>query len=98
MLWRLVYSRAASRDFDSIYGWVIDSASRRTADRYAARLQTFCRRLTRYPKRAEVRDDILPGVRLIGFEKSVTVVFVIDESAQEVRILRLLYRGRRLEI
>ena len=48
--------------------------------------------------RSEVRDDILPGVRLIGFEKSITLVFVVDEDGDEVRILRLLYRGQRIEI
>lgn len=48
--------------------------------------------------RAEIRDDILPGVRLIGFEKSVTLAFIVDDDRDEVRILRLLYRGQQVEI
>ena len=97
-VWRLVLSRRANADLAAIYGWVAESASETTADRYTARLQRFCLRLTRYPRRAEVRNDLFPGVRLIGFEKSVTVAFIVDEVRDEVRILRLLYRGQRLDL
>jgi toxin ParE1/3/4 len=96
--WRLVFSRRALADLDAIYDWVAENAGRKTADRYAERLRSFSLRLMHYPMRAEVRDDILPGVRLIGFEKSVTLVFVVDEDREEVRILRLLYRGQQIEI
>jgi len=97
-VWRLVLSRRANVDLAAIYDWIADNAGGTIADRYTARLQTFCLRLTRYPKRAQMRDDLFPGVRLIGFEKSVTVVFVVDEEKDEVRILRLLYRGRQLDL
>ena len=96
--WRLVFSRRALTDLDAIYDWIVENAGRKTADRYTERLRSFCFRLTHYPMRSEVRDDILPGVRLIGFEKSITLVFVVDEDGDEVRILRLLYRGQRIEI
>ena len=96
--WRLVFSRRALTDLDAIYDWIVENAGRKTADRYTERLRSFCLRLTHYPMRSEVRDDILPGVRLIGFEKSITLVFVVDEDGDEVRILRLLYRGQRIEI
>jgi len=96
--WRLVLSRRASTDLAAIYDWIAEEASETTADKYAERLERFCLRLTRYPKRAIVRNDLFPGVRLIGFEKSVTVVFVVDDSRNEVRVLRLLYRGQQLDL
>ena len=39
----------------------------------------------------------MPGARLIGFEKSVSIAFLVDEKGDAVRIFRLLYRGRGLE-
>jgi plasmid stabilization system protein ParE len=94
----LVFSRRALADLDAIYDWVAENAGRKIADRYTERLRAFSVRLTHYPMRAELRDDILPGVRLIGFEKSVTLVFIVDDDRDEVRILRLLYRGLQIEI
>ena len=96
-VWRLVFSRRANADFDAIYDWVADNSSTATAARYTARLRSFCTRLKTYPKRGEVHDDLRPGIRLIGFEKSVTVAFVVDDEHEEVRILRLLYRGQQFD-
>jgi plasmid stabilization system protein ParE len=96
--WRLVFSRRALADLDAIYDWIAENAGPKTAERYTDRLRAFGLRLTHYPMRAEVRDYILPGVRLIGFEKSVTLAFIVDDAREEVRILRLLYRGQQIEI
>jgi len=38
---------------------------------------------------------IRPGLRIVGFERRVSVAFVVEED--EVVILRLLYAGRQFE-
>ena len=93
-VWRLVFSRHAQAVLDAIHDLIADHASVASAVDYTARLRASCLRLSTYPKRGEVRDDIRSGLRLIGFEKSVTIAFVVDEERDEVRILRLLYRGQ----
>lgn len=42
--------------------------------------------------RGHHRNDIRPGLRIVGFERRVTIAFCVDESA--VTILRVFYGGR----
>ena len=41
------------------------------------------------------RDDIRPGLRIIGFERRVTMAFMVE--AERVVVLRLFYRGANWE-
>lgn len=45
-----------------------------------------------FPERGTIRSDIRPGMRVIGFERRVSVAFVIEGN--DVVILRILYAGR----
>jgi toxin ParE1/3/4 len=45
--------------------------------------------------RGRKRDDLLPGLRTIGFERRVTVAFVV--SADAVLIEGIFYGGRDFE-
>jgi toxin ParE1/3/4 len=38
------------------------------------------------------RDDIRPGLRVVGFERTATIAFSIEGN--RVRIARIFYRGR----
>ena len=42
--------------------------------------------------RGTQHDDLLPGLRIIGMERRVTIAFRIDGNT--VEILRILYGGR----
>jgi toxin ParE1/3/4 len=55
------------------------------------RLRAF-ERLEYAGERGGRRDDIRVGLRIVGFERRVTVAFSVDES--RVTILRLFYGGR----
>jgi toxin ParE1/3/4 len=39
-----------------------------------------------------MRDDIRPGLRIVGFERRVTIAFSVDDG--RVTILRVFYGGR----
>jgi toxin ParE1/3/4 len=46
-------------------------------------------------ERGHRRDDVSPGLRIVGFERRVTIAFVADEN--QVTILRLFYGGQNWE-
>jgi toxin ParE1/3/4 len=92
----VVFDSQASRDFAEIFAWIADHSSLNVADRYTARLRAFCERLALFPERGMRRDDLAAGVRLLGFERRVTVAFVVAPDA--VAVLRLLYGGRDIEV
>ncbi|MDZ4366104.1 MAG: type II toxin-antitoxin system RelE/ParE family toxin [Afipia sp.] len=47
-----------------------------------------------FPERGTRRDDLSPGLRIVGFERRVTIAFVVEED--EVIVLNILYGGREL--
>lgn len=45
-----------------------------------------------FPKRGTVRDDVLPGLRVIGYRRQASIAFVV--TGTDVIILRVLRRGQ----
>jgi plasmid stabilization system protein ParE len=48
------------------------------------------------PDRGTRRDDLCPGLRVMGFERRVLIAFQINSGS--VAILRILYGGRSVEL
>ena len=48
-----------------------------------------------FPLRGQVRDDLLDGLRTIGFERRVTIAFVVNDDA--VLIEGVFYGGQDFE-
>lgn len=67
------------------------NAGARAAERYVGRVVDACLALEAFPRRGVQRDDLEAGVRMLGFERRVLILYRIDES---VRIGRVLYGGR----
>ncbi|WP_306127169.1 hypothetical protein [Roseitalea sp. MMSF_3516] len=44
------------------------------------------------PRRRARRDDLLPGLRIVGFERRITIAFTIDDDT--VTFLRFFYGGQ----
>ncbi|MBB2682913.1 type II toxin-antitoxin system RelE/ParE family toxin (plasmid) [Rhizobium sophoriradicis] len=85
----------AELDVARIYAFVRrKSASAAVAREYVARIRTFVGGFEMYPERGSLRD-VRPGLRIVGFERRVSVAFVVEPT--EVVIIRILYAGQRFE-
>lgn len=51
----------------------------------------FCESLGMLPERGHRRDDLRPGLRVVGFKRRVTIAFEI--AGQLVTILGIFYGG-----
>jgi toxin ParE1/3/4 len=60
------------------------------------RIEAYCLGFADFPERGTRRDDLMPGLRVIGFERRVTIAFHVD--ARTVTVDRILYGGRDLGI
>lgn len=89
---RVDFAPEALQDLIRLYDWIADAAGPDTAFRYIGRIETYCRGLGLAAERGHRRDDIRPGLRIVGFERRVTIAFTVTES--QVTILRLFYGGR----
>ncbi|MBY3380815.1 type II toxin-antitoxin system RelE/ParE family toxin [Rhizobium laguerreae] len=86
----------AELDLAGIYNFVRKtSASSIVARDYVARIKTFVSGFEAHPERGSVRDHVRPGLRIVGFERRVSVAFVVEPT--EVVVLRILYAGQRFE-
>ncbi|WP_375458664.1 type II toxin-antitoxin system RelE/ParE family toxin [uncultured Enterovirga sp.] len=96
MTLRVILNPAASADLAQLYRYIAESTGQPLiALRYVTRLRDRCERLADVPEQGTTRSDLLPGLRIIGFRRRVTIAFRVN--AEQVEILRLLYGGRDLK-
>lgn len=89
---RVVIAPEARDDLLALYDWIAEAAGSDIALSFIDRLERYCRGLSHASERGSRRDDIRPGLRIVGFERRLTVAFAVDDET--VSILRLFYRGR----
>jgi toxin ParE1/3/4 len=82
----------ASKDLTALGLYIADQASEAVANRYLDRLLAACISLAHFPERGTKRDDILPGLRTVGFERRVTIAFRVLKT--RVEIVTIAYAGR----
>lgn len=89
---RIVFAPEALDDLVGLYDWITQEASPAVAIGYIERLEAFCQRLSIGSERGHLRADIRPGLRIVGFERRLTIAFVVGSEA--VTILRIFAAGR----
>ncbi|WP_300573191.1 type II toxin-antitoxin system RelE/ParE family toxin [Phenylobacterium sp.] len=90
----IAFSPEARNDLLALYDWIASEASPETAMSYIGRIERFISGFETAAERGTLRDDIRPGLRTIGFERRLTIAFVVGE---QVTILRLFHAGRNWE-
>ena len=94
MTHKVVFRRSALKDINGIYDWIADNSDAETAAAYVRRLHAACLGLSAFPNRGSLRDDLVPGLRTISFERRATIAYMVAE--RQVRIVRMVHRGRDL--
>jgi toxin ParE1/3/4 len=92
---RVLFTASAERQLDSLHRYIADRAREGTADGYISRIVTFCQGLSTFPLRGTARDDLLPGLRTVGFERRATIAFMVTTDA--VLIEGVFYGGQDFE-
>lgn len=85
---------AAVDDLASIRDYITARNSREIADQFADRLVQYCEGLVQAPHRGTLRNEIRPGLRLIGWRRTITIAFAVDDAARRVDIAGVFYRER----
>lgn len=86
------FTEDARADLIALYDWIAKAAGSGIALSYIERLESYCRRFDVASERGHLREDIRQGLRIVGFERRVTIAFVVEED--RVVILRLFYGGQ----
>jgi toxin ParE1/3/4 len=91
----VAFSPKARNDLMQLYDWIADAAGAHVAIAYIERLEAYCLGLAVTSERGMRRDDPRTGLRILGFEKRLTIAFLVN--AHDVLILRLFYGGQSWE-
>jgi toxin ParE1/3/4 len=94
MNYRILFHPRAEQDLIDLHRYIQESAGTLRALAYLSALKDFCMSLATFPKRGTVRDDIMQGIRIIGFKRTVSVAFLVKSDA--VLILGVFYGGRNI--
>ncbi len=92
---QVIFTPRAEGQLDRLHRYIADHGSERRADGYIARIVDFCTGLATFPLRGQVRNDLLEGLRTIGFERRVTIAFIV--TADAVLIEGVFYGGQDFE-
>ncbi len=95
MKYKVNYSPDAEQDLIAIFRWIADQSSSQTAERFVMAIYDYCDDLTDFPLRGRARDDLAPGLRVLGFRKRAVIAFTVGES--EVTVHGVYYGGRDYE-
>lgn len=95
MTYKVVFSPEAESDLLELYLYIAERTGNARALAYIERLERYCKGFEEFPERGTFRDDLFPGLRVVGFERRVSIAFHVN--ADTVIFDRLLYGGRDLE-
>lgn len=71
------------------------AAAPEIAVRYVDAVVAQCDSLATFPERGARRDDLWPGLRVVGFRRRVSIAFVVENDT--VTIHGIFYGGQNLD-
>jgi toxin ParE1/3/4 len=87
---------SARNDLVEIWEYMSEnSVSDTIADRFVERIKARCEKIGDVPHIGTARDDILPGLRMVPFERSAVILYMLETD--RVRITNIFYGGRDYE-
>lgn len=90
------FADSARDDIYDITEYVaLAAGSYRTAAKFVARIEAKCQRIGNAPRAGRPRNDLLPGLRTVPFERSAVIAYIVEHD--RVRIVNVFYGGRDFE-
>jgi toxin ParE1/3/4 len=91
---RIEFDEAALGDLADIRDFLTGARDADFAGEFLSRIFDWLSDFDTLPRRGTRRDDVRPGLRIIGWRRTLTVAFAVDEARETVTIFAVLYRGR----
>ena len=96
MRYRIVYHEKAEGDLDELYEHIALRAGVTIAGNYVGGILDFIDGLKTFPERGTVRESNIPGLRIIGYRRSISIAFAVTED--RVMILGVFHRGQNISL
>ena len=89
------FTPRAERHLRDLQQYIAVEVGPQTAGRYIERVIDYCLGLETFPLRGTQRNDLRPGLRVLGFERRVAIAFTVDDAA--VVVHGIFYGGQDFE-
>ena len=93
----VTFDRDAVADLSEIRDYIAKARDREFANAFIDRIVSYCESFARLPHRGTKRDKVRPGLRTVGWRRTVTVAFQVSDADRTVVVLGIFYRGRDVE-
>ncbi|MCV9998917.1 type II toxin-antitoxin system RelE/ParE family toxin [Pararhizobium sp. YC-54] len=94
MRYRVLLHPKAEEGLNALYDTIAENAAPTTAWNFVSGIRKFCSKLSDFPERGTERVELMPGLRVIGYRRSVSIAFTVE--GEIVIILGIFYGGRNL--
>ena len=95
MSYRVIFGPRAAGDLEEVLVYLAPRMGVEPAREYLRKIEDHCLGFRDFPKRGKLRDDIRPGLRLVGYKGRATIAFSVEQDL--VMIIRIFHRGRNVE-
>jgi toxin ParE1/3/4 len=92
----VLWDDSAHADIQAVFDYVAEASQNfHTAFKFVTRIEARCDKIGNVPHIGTARDDILPGLRMVPFERSAVILYKIESN--HIRITNIFYGGRDYE-
>ncbi len=95
MTYHVVFLPRARQQLIEISDYIEAEASLAVAQNFVGDIVGYCNSFDLFPQRGTARDDLYPGLRLVGFRRRVSIAFAIEDDT--VVIIGVFYGGQDYE-
>jgi toxin ParE1/3/4 len=92
MEYRIVFHPKAEAELEQLYDDIAGRASPAIAWNFIVGIRDHCFGLSTFPLRGTERVEIMPGLRIVGYRRAVSIAFAVE--GERVLILGIFYAGR----
>lgn len=92
---RTVFTPEAEQHLIDLYRYIAASGYPEAAAQFTDSIVGFCEDIAALPLYGKARDDIRPGLRVIGYRRRVVIAFVVQ--GEVVVVVGIFYGGRDYE-
>jgi plasmid stabilization system protein ParE len=92
--YKIIRHPDVDRDLFDILDLIAGYSGTETALRKLTEIEATVQAVAQTPHTGTIRDDIASGLRAIPAGRKSVVCFIVDDAAQEVRIVAIGYAGR----